>query len=91
MTQTLPMQGTGRPADKGKPDGTNQLIGGGDSNRSPYPNPHTGKAKPNRWIGGQSDNRYYGGGQLGGDGAREIDNGLDENDQHESDSGRIAG
>ena len=37
----------------------------GESGGGPYPNPHTGKDKPDGFKGGQSDQAYYGEGQLG--------------------------
>jgi hypothetical protein len=37
----------------------------GESGGGPYPNPHTGKKKAGGFKGGQSDQSYYGHGQLG--------------------------
>jgi hypothetical protein len=37
----------------------------GESGGGAYPNPHSGKEKPGGFKGGQSDQAYYGDGQLG--------------------------
>lgn len=37
----------------------------GESGGGPYPNPHSGKDKAGNFKGGQSDQAYYGEGQLG--------------------------
>jgi hypothetical protein len=47
---------------KSRPDGPAQT---GESGGGPYPNPHSGKDKSGSFKGGQSDQAYYGGGQLG--------------------------
>lgn len=39
----------------------------GESGGGPYPNPHSGKDKGDKFKGGQSDQAYYGEGQLGED------------------------
>lgn len=45
------------------------MTGGqpGESGGGAYPNPHSGKDKDGNFKGGQSDQSYYGGGQLGDD------------------------
>lgn len=39
----------------------------GESSGGAYPNPHSGKEKTGNFKGGQSDQAYYGKGQLGDD------------------------
>ena len=50
-----------KPQVSSRPDGPDQT---GESGGGAYPNPHSGKEKPD-FKGGQSDHSYYGGGQLG--------------------------
>lgn len=63
-TQAMARGGSG----EGRPDGTNQPSGDGESAGGAYPNPHTGKEERGEhsdWQGGQSEIGYHGSGQLG--------------------------
>ena len=72
--QPMPADGSG--TEPNPPDRNGELAsrrGGaeqtGESGGGPYPNPHSGKDKDESgdFKGGQSDQAYYGSGQLGED------------------------
>jgi hypothetical protein len=53
----------------------------GESGGGAYPNPHSGKEKPGNFKGGQSDQAYYGEGQLGEKDIGENENATSEESQ----------
>ena len=59
--------------------GEEKVKGGGESQGGAYPNPHTGKKKPENdglmGHGGQSEMGYHGTGQLGSE-VEEVDENL---------------
>jgi hypothetical protein len=71
----VPMPASGQSSPKLRPDGVSDVgthgrSKGGDSGGGAYPNPHTGKEErgdSGDFGGGQSEQGYYGGGQLNGE------------------------
>ena len=57
------------------------MDSGGESGGGAYPNPHTGKDKTPDFKGGQSDQSYYGGGQLGDEDVGENSNAVSTEEQ----------
>jgi hypothetical protein len=70
----VPMPASGQTSPKLRSDGVSDVAthgksGGGESGGGAYPNSHTGKealGESNGFGGGQSEQGYYGGGQLDG-------------------------
>ena len=52
----------------------------GESGGGAYPNPHSGKEKSGNFKGGQSDQSYYGGGQLGDEELADNENASSKED-----------
>jgi len=74
MAETSPMQAAGTDMRRSQADGVSEHPGGledpGQSGGGAYPNPHRGKTTrdaPGDFMGhgGQTENAYHGGGQLG--------------------------
>jgi len=71
----VPMPASGQTSPKLRSDGVSDVdthgrSSGGDSGGGAYPNPHTGKEERGEsegFGGGQSEQRYYGGGKLAGE------------------------
>lgn len=69
MSEKVQASGNNRPIPDdgvGKPD-AGGASGAGESGGGAYPNPHSGKSKPQGFMGhgGQSEIAYHGPGQLG--------------------------
>lgn len=70
MSEKQPMQADGRGTERHVADENGEVASRralrGESDGGPYPNPHSDKDEESKGFhGGQSDQAYYGGSQLG--------------------------